>query len=251
MRALTETELRRVLMDKVVPSWTIPAGTMPTPAALDFLKERGIRVVYEAPGAGVLDASFKALPPGSFIGPDGSVLDRKPEAMTHLTGRRLVPKSHPVIAFRGKLDSMCARIISAQLIGSEAGREDYVADLEEILDFTRRLLPAELRGEPVPEMILCGLDAAAIRARSHDPKKYFGHPHMRSTWRMGRLTVALNELRALVRETELAAASAFTDSDGACAREDIVQALNRLSSLFYVLMFKYLPEGFVPESSGI
>lgn len=238
-------------MDRVVPAWTIPADTMPTPAALDFLKERGIRIIYEAPGSGVLDASFKPLPPGSFIGPDGSVLDSKPEGMTHLTGRRLVPKSHPVIIFRGKLDTLCARIISAQLVGSEIGRLDFVSDLEDILDFTRKLLPAELRNEAVPDFILCGLDAAGVRERSHNPKKYFGHPHMRSTWRMGRLTVALNELRALVRETELSAAAAFVDSDGGCAREDIVMALNRLSSLFYVLMFKYLPEGFVPESSGI
>ncbi|MDR2456583.1 MAG: cobalamin adenosyltransferase [Deltaproteobacteria bacterium] len=251
MRVLTETELRRILLDRVVPAWTIPADTTPTPAALDFLRERGIRVIYERKGAGVLDASFQPVPPGSFIGPDGAVLDNKPEGMTHLSGRRLVPKSHPVIAFRGKLDSLCARIISAQLIGSEAGRGDFVGDLEEILDFARKLLPAELRGEQVPEMLLCGFDAAAIRERSHNPKKFFGHPHMRSTWRMGRLAVALNELRALVRETELSAAAAFVDADGGCAREDIVMALNRLSSLFYVLMFKYLPEGFTPEGSGI
>jgi ethanolamine utilization cobalamin adenosyltransferase len=74
---------------------------------------------------------------------------------------------------------------------------------------------------------------------------------MRTTWRMGPLPIALNELRAQVREAELSAARAFSEPDGACSREDIVMALNRLSSLFYVLMFKYLPEGFQPESSGI
>jgi ethanolamine utilization cobalamin adenosyltransferase len=249
MKVLTESELRRILLDRTVPAWTIPAGTTPTPAALDFLKERGIRVVYEDPR--VKDASFQALPPGSFVGPDGGVLDSKPEGMTHLTGRRLVAKSHPIIAFRGRLDSLCARIISAQLVGAEIGRQDFVDDLEEIVEFVRRLLPAELRGEPVPEFLLCGLDAAAVRDRSHHPQKHFGHPHMRSTWRMGRLSVALNDLRALTRETELAAANAFVEPDGTTAREDVVMALNRLSSLFYVLMFKYLPEGFQPEGAGI
>ena len=238
-------------MDRTVPAWTIPAGTTATPAALDFLRERGIRINYESAGSGVLDASFAPVPPGSFIGPGGEILETKPEGMTHLAGRRLVPKHHPVIAFRGKLDSLCAAIISAQIFGHEAGKEDYISDLEEILNFARKLLPCELRGEPVPEMLLCGLGADAIRERSHNPKKFFGTPHMRSTWRMGRLTVALNELRALVREAELSAAAAFVDSDGGCAREDIVKALNRLSSLFYVLMFKYLPEGFAPEGSGI
>jgi ethanolamine utilization cobalamin adenosyltransferase len=238
-------------MDRTVPAWTIPAGTTATPAALDFLKERGVRIIYEAPGSGIRDATFRELPPGSFIGPGGEILDHKPEGLTHLTGRNLVPKNHPVIVFRGKLDTLCARIISTQLVGAAAGRQDFVSDLEEILDFTRRLLPAELRGEPVPAFLLCGLDAAAIRERSHNPQKFFGHPHMRSTWRMGPLTVGLNDLRALVRETELSAAAAFVEADGSCARDDIVMALNRLSSLFYVLMFKYLPEGFTPESSGI
>jgi ethanolamine utilization cobalamin adenosyltransferase len=68
---------------------------------------------------------------------------------------------------------------------------------------------------------------------------------------MGPLSVALNELRSLVRETELSAAEAFQDQIGNSGREDIIMALNRLSSLFYVLMFKYLPEGFTPEHSGI
>ena len=249
MKVLTETELRRILLDRVVAAWTIPAGTTPTPAAVDFLKERGIRIVYESPK--VLDASFQPVPDGAFIGPGGEILDHKPEGLTHLTGRRLVPKSHPVIVFRGRLDSLCARIISAQLVGSAAGRQDFIEDLEEILEFVRRLLPAELRGEPVGAFLLCGLDAAAVRERSHNPKKFFGHPHMRSTWRMGPLAVALNDLRAQAREAELSAAAAFVSADGASSRDDIVMALNRLSSLFYVLMFKYLPEGFVPEGSGI
>ncbi|MDR2442189.1 MAG: cobalamin adenosyltransferase [Deltaproteobacteria bacterium] len=251
MKVLTETELRRILLDRTVSAWTVPKGTIPTPAALDFLKERGIRVLYEEPGSGVLDAKFQPLPPGSFIGPNGETLDRKPEALTHLSGRRLVPKNHPVIIWRGKLDSLCAAIIYAQVQGAEVGREDFVSDLEEILEFCRALLPAELRSEAVPPFLLTGLDARAVRERSHDPMKFFGAPHMKSTYKMGRLPILLNRLRALVRETELAAATAFLDADGNCSREDIVMALNRLSSLFYVLMFKYLPKGFTPESSGI
>ncbi|MDR1676954.1 MAG: cobalamin adenosyltransferase [Deltaproteobacteria bacterium] len=251
MAVLTESELRRILMDRTVPAWTIPAGTVATPAALDFLKERGITPVFEVPGQGVKDASFKSLPPGSFVGPDGAVYDHKPEGLTHLTGRRLVAKNHPIIRFRGRLDSLCARLISAQLIGVQLNRDDYVQDLEEILNFVRILLPCELRNEKVPEMRLCSWEAQEIKERSHNPLTYFGHRHMKSTWKMGPLSVALNELRTMVRETELAAAEAFQDKNGLTEREDIIKALNRLSSLFYVLMFKYLPEGFVPEPSGI
>jgi ethanolamine utilization cobalamin adenosyltransferase len=251
MPVLTESELRRILMDRTVPAWTIPAGTVPTPAALDFLKERGIQPIFEEPGRGVKDASFKTLPPGSFIGPDGAVYESKPEGLTHLSGRQLVAKNHPLIRYRGRLDSLCARIISAQLTGVQMGRDDYVNDLEEILNFVRLLLPCELRNEKVPEMRLCSWDAKEIKERSHNPVTFFGHRHMKSTWQMGPLSVSLNELRTMVRETELAAAEAFQDKTGKTEREDIIMALNRLSSLFYVLMYKYLPEGFVPESSGI
>ncbi|MDR2300603.1 MAG: cobalamin adenosyltransferase [Deltaproteobacteria bacterium] len=251
MAVLTESELRRELMNKTVRTYEIGAGTVPTPAAMDFLKERGITPIFEREPGAVKDAAFKTLPPGSFIGPNGEALDKKPEGLTHLNGRNLVAKNHPVIRFRGKLDILCAKIISAQLIGADLGNGDYVSDLEEILDFTRGLLPAELRGEPVPEFRLCSWDAQQIKERSHNPVKYFGHRHMKSTWKMGPLTVALNELRAIVRETELSAAEAFQDKSGQTQREDIIMALNRLSSLFYVLMFKYLPEGFVPQHSGI
>ncbi|MDR2387356.1 MAG: cobalamin adenosyltransferase [Deltaproteobacteria bacterium] len=251
MAVLTESELRRKLMNQTVQTYPIEAGTLPTPAALDFLKERGIRPIFEAQSPGVKDAAFKTLPPGSFIGPKGEILEKKPEGLTHLKGRDLVAKNHPIIRFRGKLDLLCAKIISAQLIGAQMGRHDFVSDLEEILNFTRSLLPAELRGERLQDIKLCSWEAQEIKERSHNPVTYFGHRHMKSTWKMGPLTVALNELRATVRETELSAAEAFQDSAGQTQREDLIMALNRLSSLFYVLMFKYLPEGFVPEHSGI
>ena len=43
----------------------------------------------------------------------------------------------------------------------------------------------------------------------------------------------LNRLRTQIRETELAAAAAFGRD-----REDILRALNRLSSLVYILMLQ-------------
>jgi ethanolamine utilization cobalamin adenosyltransferase len=50
----------------------------------------------------------------------------------------------------------------------------------------------------------------------------------------------------MVRETELAAVTAFRDpaNPSNCLRKDIVRALNRLSSLFYILIYKYLPKDF-------
>ena len=48
----------------------------------------------------------------------------------------------------------------------------------------------------------------------------------------------LNRLRALTRETELAAVAAFQDREGRPTRTDILRALNRMSSLIYILMIE-------------
>ncbi|MDR1920632.1 MAG: cobalamin adenosyltransferase [Candidatus Adiutrix sp.] len=186
-----------------------------------------------------------------FFGPDGGAFDHKPEALTHLKGRQLVHKDHPVIIWRGKLDSLAARLVEAQVCGHQLGNQAYVDDLEEILGFVRRLMACELRGKEVEDFHLLGLDAAALRERSHDPVKFFGRRHMLVSYKMGPLCVALNSCRALTREVELSAAAAFKDVAGQSSRDDVIRALNRLSSLFYIMMFKYLPPDFDPEWSGI
>jgi ethanolamine utilization cobalamin adenosyltransferase len=189
--------------------------------------------------------------PAPFYGPNGESFDAKPEAMTHLLGNNLVYKDHPVIIWRGKLDSLTAMILEAQALGWEKHNREYVNDLQEILEFIRRLLPCEYKNIPVEEFKLLGLTAEELKARSHDPLKYYGHKHILIEYPMGSLCIRLNSLRTASRETELAAVAAFKDSDGKPAREDIVKALNRISSLFYIMIFKYLPKGFTPRSAGI
>ena len=54
---------------------------------------------------------------------------------------------------------------------------------------------------------------------------------------MGAVCVALNSLRTFVRETELAAVTAFM-RDNEMTRPDIVEALNRLSSCVYIIFCK-------------
>lgn len=280
MKPLTELDLRMALKDSDTRTFAVPMGTVVTPSAEEYLRQRRVELVYKEPEK-IMDnpdrygrtatppanrpaprwdfsdpqakgeANEEAKPRQLFFGPDGGTFDYKPEAFTHLKGRQLVHKDHPVIIFRGKLDTLCARIIEAQVCGHQLGSQQYVDELEEILGFTRRLLTHELRGKEVEDFNLLGLDAAALRARSHDPVKFFGHRHMLASYKMGPLCIALNTLRALVREVELSAASAFKDAAGQPTRDDIIRALNRLSSLFYIMMFKYLPPGFEPDHSGI
>lgn len=269
MKPLTEFDLRTALKDNPAPAYHVPRGTVVTPAAGEYLRQRRVELVYDDPASAPapprdpgptapkwdFSAPEAETAPGGkpqlFFGPDGGAFDHKPESLTHLKGRQLVRKDHPVIIWRGKLDSLAARIVEAQVCAWQSGRQDCVDDLQEILDFTRRLLACEIRGQEVEDWNLLGLSAADLRERSHDPVKFFGRRHLLVTYTLGPLAVSLNTLRTLVREAELAAAAAFKDSAGHSTRDDLIRALNRLSSLFYILMFKYLPPGLETEPSGI
>ena len=48
----------------------------------------------------------------------------------------------------------------------------------------------------------------------------------------------LNAARCAARAAELAAVDAFTDADGIPTRADILTALNRISSMLYLLMLQ-------------
>lgn len=261
MRPLTEQEIRlMVKRDERIRSLTVAKGTLITPSAREYLRMKNIALVYsdtsedfrdqDTTGKEVLRTNEERRP-APFYGPNGESFDAKPEAMTHLLGNNLVYKDHPVIIWRGKLDSLTAMILEAQALGWEKHNREYVNDLQEILEFIRRLLPCEYKNIPVEEFKLLGLTAEELKARSHDPLKYYGHKHILIEYPMGSLCIRLNSLRTASRETELAAVAAFKDSDGKPAREDIVKALNRISSLFYIMIFKYLPKGFTPRSAGI
>ena len=54
----------------------------------------------------------------------------------------------------------------------------------------------------------------------------------------GAAILAVNRLRTVVRQTELAAYAAFRDGDGNVARGDMILGLNRLSSLMWIMMIK-------------
>ena len=186
-----------------------------------------------------------AVPQGSdhkpqyVNGETGEVLSVKPENMTHLHGNVLVPKTHPQIAFRGMLDSLEAKIMSLQVAASENGLHRLTDALDEVLAYVRQILSAEVLDKELGEIHLLGLDSAGLRYESHHIKEIYGIPHPMPEYRMGRICIGLNELRTFVRETELAAARAFQSGD-TCTRPDIVEAMNRLSSVIYILFCRQL-----------
>ena len=65
----------------------------------------------------------------------GGFMEEKPEYMTHLNGDTLVPKTHPRIAFRGKIDSLEGEIMLCQLTLPR-----FRAELGEILGLVRSAL---------------------------------------------------------------------------------------------------------------
>lgn len=168
----------------------------------------------------------------------GAKLEEKPEHMTHLTGNLLVFKDHQRIVFRGKIDSLESKILETQILCQKNEMPKLVADLQEILDFVRNILRCEVIGERLEGFKLQGLDEAQLREHSHHPSKYFGINHFLPDYTMGEVVIALNNLRSLTRETELAAYKAFKGEYGDVEREDLIRALNRLSSLFWIMMFK-------------
>ncbi|MBE6958241.1 MAG: ATP-binding protein [Ruminococcaceae bacterium] len=164
----------------------------------------------------------------------GGFTEEKPEHMTHLNGDVLVLKTHPRILFRGAMDTLEAELVLCQL----AADAETAKSVGEILQFARMLLRCEVLGEPVPSGKLCGLTPEEIRSHSHRPQDFYGQPHFMPSAADGMGIARLNRCRCAAREAELRAVAAFTDADGCPTRGDLLQAMNRISSMLYILMIK-------------
>lgn len=171
--------------------------------------------------------------PEKYRLPGGGWLEEKPEHMTHLNGDTLVPKTHLRIRFRGKLDTLEAELLLCQ---QECPR--YEKEVGEVLGFVRELLRREVLEEPIGDEPLLGMTEAEIRKRSHFPQDYYGQPHFMPSVKDGPVILRLNRCRCAAREAELSAAEAFTDREGIPTREDLLRAMNRLSSVLYLLMIR-------------
>lgn len=256
MFILTDIELRARWFREHEKEYMLPDDpVIITPAARDFIKEHEITLIgkdheqVKWPGDSddicVLSCrEYKGQALSSDgdmsigVSKDVSAADRKPEDMTHLNGHVLVHKSHPRIAFRGKLDSIEAGILKLQVTAREDGQRELEDQLEEILKYVKEILKAEVMDLPLPQIYLLGLDSDGLRYETHHVKELYGFGHPTPDHSMGRICMELNDLRAQVREGELAAVSAFKD-DGE-SRIDIIQAMNRLSSAIYILFLRQL-----------
>lgn len=194
-----------------------------TAAAQDYLRSEKIAV---------LPAEEAKITRYRLLG--GGYCEEKPEHMTHLYGDVLVSKLHPRIAFRGAMDTLEAELLLCRL----ACGDKYQQPLEELLALARKLLACEVMNEPCNQEKLWGMTPEEIRSHSHRPQDYYGVPHFMPQASDGGVILHLNRARCAVRNAERTAVAAFTDPEGRLVRADLVQLLNRMSSLLYILMIK-------------
>ena len=198
------------------------SGDQLTSQARDFLQRERIEI---------LPAHMAR--PERYRLPGGGYLEEKPEHMTHLHGDVLVEKSHPRIAFRGAVDALEAELLLCMLHAPAVKEE-----LEQILALARELIRREVLEEPLEDKPLCGLTQKQIRERSHRPQDFYGKTHFMPQGSDGMAVLQLNRCRTVARQAELAAVRAFVREDGQVTRPDILRALNRMSSMLYLLMLQ-------------
>ena len=194
-------------------------GDTLTPSARDFLKRERVEI---------LPASQARPERYALLG--GGWCEEKPEHFTHLNAQTLVRKDHPRIRFRGAMDMLEAQLL---LCGPET---------EEILELARRLIRCDVLEEPVGEFTLCGLTQAQQRSHSHIPQEYYGISHFMPRFSDSPAILRLNLCRCYARSAELAAVEAFVDAQGQVTRPDILRAMNRMSSMLYILMLRHKAE---------
>ena len=219
MRYITERELRDQFASGVPEQYTVPAGCMLTPAARQYLLDLKL---YRHPA-----------PPRAVAMPAQRAMGQKPEHMTNLNAREMVCKNHPRILFRGKLDTLESEIIVLQA----STRRENRASLQDALDLVRAVLAAEVKETPLMTWTLGGMTPDEVHRCSHHPEEFGFSGHILPAAEHGLYAAQLNRLRTLTRETELAAMQAFWDG-ARVTREDLLLALNRLSSYFYVLQLR-------------
>lgn len=262
MKVITEAILRNELKMEIPESYTVPEDKLLSPAAREYLQQLKVKIVdkksnkplpMRRPSPEVLEEPvFEESPkaePAADAKPryqdeqTGAFYYEKPEHMTQLHGNLLVNKDDRRILFRGKLDSLEALFIVKQCELLDAGEsKKLIDDLEDILGSLREMMRCDVLDLPFKRETLIGLTHEELREHSHNPMKYYKVKQMvLPNYSLGKTYANLNLLRTAVRETEVAAASAFNNGKG-FDKADIIEELNRMSSAMHIIMCKYLAE---------
>jgi ethanolamine utilization cobalamin adenosyltransferase len=235
---------------------TLPTNSVLTPSAKSVVSDKKLKIKFsdevetrnpEKVSASVMDTAAKmaAKTIGKFKLEYGGYLDEKPEHMTQLYGNLLVNKDHKRIKFRGEIDLLMSEIMKVQVRAHQLELKGLTDDLEDVCKLIRQMSRCEVLEEPLGHYLILGLSQKEIRDMSHNPKKYFNHEHLFNvTFEIGEVPVLLNFLRASIRKVEVACYEAFKQADGNISRGDLMEGYNRLSSVMYIITFKYLSNSY-------
>ncbi len=245
MPLITEIKLREQFKNNELSDvYYISKDDKFTPSARDFLSSKRIQIIVEesvcAPSLQEIQFS-KPLNKEDWETPKeyknfytNELMNSKPEFMTHLFENVLVDKDDPRIILRGRLDTLQGHIIDIQILFCEKNRPDLVASLDDLLAYCRQIVRHEVINQDFPNMKVLGMSEEEIHEKSHNPEKYFNLKQMVLVdYKLGVEVAKLNILRAYARECELVAVKALKGSN-----VSIIQALNRLSSCFHLLMYQ-------------
>ncbi|PKL87001.1 MAG: ethanolamine utilization cob(I)yrinic acid a,c-diamide adenosyltransferase EutT [Ignavibacteriae bacterium HGW-Ignavibacteriae-2] len=251
---ITETYLR----DNFSLGWGtelhLPLESKLTPSASQLINERKIKVKFMDADGRVYVPKDKSntienvkrvhpltdsdqKPEAQICGLCNQKIDNKSDVLTWLDSDSLVPKNHPRITFRGKLDTMISYAVLVQCeFESFTGAQIIKNFISDLRSFMGNVLRSEVKNEELQSIHMGRLDEKTIHILSHNPLKYLGHDHIVPESTFGRWVALINYLRALVREAEVAASQIYIDPGMKVLRPDILNGLNRLSSALYVIM---------------
>lgn len=163
---------------------------------------------------------------------------KKPDYMTHLNGNMVVPKTDPKIVFRGKLDSLCAKIVEMSIHPAIHSNSELVFKLDELEELCRKIMVCEVTGRAMDTYTLFSKTLDELHEISHNPMKTMGTGHIRVNRQCSEECILLNSLRTAIRECELSLVAATINAEGVLERPDLLHVMNRMSSAVYVLMME-------------
>ncbi len=256
MTIVTESDLRdRLRQPQCGQSIAVPEGARFSPAAVDFIRQWQLRIVYGESTDGRGDVGRGATPsparpewdrPGAFpVVLEGAIprcttcgmpVTGKPEHLTQVDAGHFAPKNSPRIRFRGKLDTIQGLCLLVAARARTFNLPQLADHLDTLAAYCREILSAEYNGRSAAPIALAGLDEATLRKATHEPRQYVGIDHIVPGSEDHEILHWLNYLRCQAREAELVALDVVAPYPGlTTGHPSLAQAVNRLSSAVYYL----------------
>ena len=252
MPVITEEMLRKIEREGHLDQVHITKKDILTPSAKEFLNKKRIGFKLEKSKDEKLQAAEKeeaaAAEKNKETGKEkpakrqyrdyitGAIYDKKPEYMTQLFGNELVVKNHKRILLRGKFDILQAETV--RYWKKYEKNKKLEADFSQTYRYIRDLFISEMTDTEFRERDVLGYDIDTLKDITHNTVKYYKTGHLfEINAAYDEAVIDLNCLRAISRECEVAAVEAFY-KEGKVQRPDILKALNRLSSIWYLMMLK-------------